>query len=320
MAIIGYNESSLLNSEIFQGINSDDTTNAQQKAISLIKSAKHLTNNDIEGAYIQVKQLTDGLTKEALKAFDSGRVELIYNDDPSLSVTQALPFITFKTGKGYITYAFVDKYVKNHDGVYKMESTVLRDVLIGATIANGLKNNYSNLASNQYLQTTLMNIYVQLVCRIINRDFSIAANKTVYETIQYWIGKFFLHHIFCTNDTPENIDKIASKHFKMLDELEYENIKTQYANADPTKFSELLELVKTASPRMKTLHISTFLSSWLNYYYVSSMLAVDNVEYLIYMTIALLNGNNSIVSIAASDIVKETKNIKSLRGELLKLI
>jgi hypothetical protein len=49
------------------------------------------------------------------------------------------------------------------------------------------------------------------------------------------------------------------------------------------------------------------------------MLAIDNIEYLIFMMITLINGNN-IISIAASDIVKEAKNIKSFREELLKLI
>jgi len=49
------------------------------------------------------------------------------------------------------------------------------------------------------------------------------------------------------------------------------------------------------------------------------MLAIDNIEYLIFMIICLLNGNN-IININASDIVKETKGIKDFRGELLKLI
>lgn len=320
MAITGFKESSLINSEIFQGINSNDTTNASEKAKYLIKNAKHLTNEDIETAYIQVRQITDGLTKAAVKAFDEERVILIYNETPSLSVTQALPFITFKTSNGYKTYVFVDKYVKNRDNTLRIEAPVLRDLLIGATIANGLKNNYDNLSTNQYLQKILSDIYTKCVTRILNREFSIAADKQVFDTIQYWISKFFLTNIFGANDTPENIETLASSHFKFIDEMRYEQIKQDYQMANPSKISELLDLVKTASPRMKSLHISTFLSNWMNYYYVQSMLAVDNIEYLIFMIVALLNGNGTIISIAASDIVKETKNIKSLRGELLKLI
>ena len=165
----------------------------------------------------------------------------------------------------------------------------------------------------------MMEIYTKFVTRIINREYSIAADKQVFDTIQYWINKFFLIRIFGANDTPENIETLASSHFKFIDELKYEEIKQEYELANPVKISDMLNLVKTASPRMKTLHLSTFLSSWMNYYYIESMLAVDNIEYLIFMAVALLNGNNNLISIAASDIVKEAKNIKSLRGELLKL-
>jgi hypothetical protein len=70
---------------------------------------------------------------------------------------------------------------------------------------------------------------------------------------------------------------------------------------------------------MKSLTLGVFLSDWINYYYAPSMLAIDNIEYLIFMVNALLSGNGSLVNISACDIVKDTKNIKSIRSELLKL-
>ena len=325
MAIKGFYESSLATSEIFndpeRGINNIGGPDAtKQKAINLIKSAKHLTNEDIEAAYISVKQITDTLTRAAMKAFDDERIVLVYNNVPSLSVTQALPFITFKTKRGYVTYVFVDKYVTiSRDGVMNMQAPVLRDLLTGALIANGLKSNYDVLASNQYMQKVLTEVYTKFVVRILNREFSFAADKIVFDTVQYWINRFFLSRILGSHDTPENIEVLSKAHFKFIDEIKYNDIKNQYETANPEKFSDLLELLKLSTPRMRTLNLGTFLSNWINYYYVPSMLAVDNIEYLIFMMITLLNGNN-IISIAASDIVKEAKNIKSFRGELLKLI
>lgn len=322
MAIKGYMESSLSSSEIFKGINDiAGGENTTQKAINLIKTAKHLTNEDIEAAYISVKQITDTLTREAVKAFDDGRIVLIYNNVPALSVTQALPFITFKTkGGAYITYVFMDKYISmSRDGIMNLQAPILRDLLTGALIANGLKKNYEALSTNQYLQNVMTEIYTKFFTRILNRQFSIAADKITFDSIQYWINKFFLTRVFGANDSPENIEAISNKHFKYIDEMKYEELKQQYSEANPQTISELLALVKTASPRMKALNLGVFLSDWINYYYVPSMLAVDNIEYLIFMTLTILAGNN-IISIAASDIVKEAKNIKSLRGELLKLV
>jgi len=325
MAIKGFYESSLITSEIFNdpdhGLNNTGGKDSvTKKAINLIKTAKKLTNEDIEAAYISVKQITDTLTRAAMKAFDDERIVLIYNNVPTLSVTQALPFITFKTPRGYVTYVFVDKYISiTRDGVMSMQAPVLRDLLTGALVANGLKTHYDQLASNQYLQKLLLEVYCKLVIRILNREFSIAADKVVLDTVQYWIGRFFLTRIMNANDSPENLEILAKKHFRFIDEMKYAEIKNIYDNADPQKFSDLLELMKQATPRMRAINLMTFLSNWINYYYIPSMLAVDNIEYLLFMMNTLLNGNN-IISISAADMVKEAKNIKSFRGELLKLI
>lgn len=320
MAIVGFNESTLGTSEVFNGISEMSGSDPKAKAIALIRTAKHLSNEDIEGAYIQIKQYSNTLSRAALKAFDDEKTVLIYNDVQALSVTQALPFITFKTPRGFVTYVFMDKYVKpTRDGILSIQVPILHDLLIGALIANSLKTNYDQLASNQFLQRLLMEIYTKLVCRVLNREFSIAAEKVVNETIQYWINRFFLTRIFGANDTPENIETISSRNFKYIDEMQLAEMKRKYDESDPTKISELLELVKTASPRMRALSLGTFLSNWINYYYIPSMLAVDNIEYLIFMVLTLLSGNN-IISIAASEMVKEVKNIKTLKEELLKLI
>lgn len=322
--ITGYNESTLSSSEVYSGINNigGNTNVTTNKAIKLINGAKKLANTDIEAGYIAVKQITDSLTRAALKAYDNDEIVLLYNNVPELSVTQALPFITFKSkssGK-YITYVFMDKYITvNRDGVMTVQPSILRDLLTGALISNGLKKNYNIMAANSYLQKILSNLYAQFVLRILNRQYAIMADKVALDTLQYWIEKFFLQNILAANDSAENIELIAKAHFKHIDELKYAEIKKLYENASPIKFSELLELLKNASPRMKSLNMRIFLSDWINYYYAPSMLAIDNMEYLIFMILTLMSGNN-IISVSASDIVKEAKNIKGLRTELIKLI
>ena len=324
MAITGFTESSLSNSEVWAGINeaSGEKDDMIKKAINLIKTSKHLTNEDIEAAYISVRQITDSLTRAAMKAFDEGTIVLIYNNVKALSMSQAVPFITFKnkSNNKYITYVFMDNYIKiDRNGLMSLQAPILRDLLIGALIANSLKKNYQQLSSNQYMQKVMTEIYTGFVTRIINREFSIAADKVTFDVVKYWINKFFLINIFQAMDTKENIERVASSHFKYIDDIKYEEIKNQYDEKNPIKISELLELIKTASPRLKTINLATFISQWISYYYVPAYLAIDNIEYLIFMCITLLSGNN-IISIAAADIVKETKNIKSFRGELLKLV
>ena len=319
MAIRGFNESSLATSEVFSGLAKLSGSDPKEKAIALIRNAKKLTNEDIEAAYIQLKQYSNGLSRAAVRAFDNEELILLYNNVPSLSITQALPFITFKTKEGYKTYIFMDRFIRvNKDGVMDVQVTILHDLLVGALLANRLKTNYATMTSSQYLQKVFLDLYCQFFRRILNREYSIAPIRKESDICQYFIARFFLIHVFGTNETEENIEVLATNGIKALDELTITGVKKQYDEANPENLSALLELMKTVTPRMKTLSLGTFLSAWVNYYYIPSILAVDTMEYLIFMVLTLLSGNN-IISIQASDIVKETKSINALREELLKL-
>ena len=316
--IQGYMESTLSMSEVFKGL--DKELNVKDKAVKLIQTAKHLTNEDIEAAYIAVKQITDTLTREAIRAFDNEETVLVYNNVPKLSLTQALPFLTFKTKTGYKTYVFVDKYITvSREGVLSIQPAILRDLLTGALISTGIRRNYNTLASNQYLAKLLMDIYDKFFTRIINREFSIAAKKAEFDSIQYWVNRYFLEHVFGSHETPENVEKLSKEHIKHLDEVQIAEIQNTYNDASPTELSDLLNIIKGIAPRMKSLNLGMFLNDWVNYYYIPAMMGCDNIEYLIFMCITLMSGNN-IVNIGASEIVKDAKGIKAFRGELLKLV
>ena len=327
MTIIGYNEndssglfeeSRLPTSEIF-GI-FKTVGEPLEKAKHLIKNAKILTSEDIETAYIQVRQYANSLSKAAVKAFDNGSTILLYNDTPALSMSQAFPFITFNHNGKYITYVFMDKYIsKNRDGVLQLSPTIMHDLLIGALIANKLKSDYSTLSSNQYLEKILMEIYTKFITRILNKEYGIGADKQIYDAVQYYINRFFLEKIFETNDSAENIERLSMNQLKYIDEMKMDEVKMNYEKAHPETFSQLLELIKSLSIRMNALTLKLFADKWINYYYPPATLAIDNIEYLIFMIITILHGNN-IISISSSEIVKETKNIKMLQEELIKLI
>ena len=92
-----------------------------------------------------------------------------------------------------------------------------------------------------------------------------------------------------------------------------------YTQSSPKNIEDLLNLMKSQISRMSSLSLGRFLSSWMDYYHEPALLAVDTIEYLVFMIICLLSGNN-IINVAASDIVKNMKGINQLRGELLKLV
>lgn len=320
MAIVAYTESSLSRSEIYATYKKAAREDPLERIKKLIANAKQLTNRDIEIQYIQVKQYRNSLSQLALKAYDEGRTVLLYNEDPKLTINPMLPFITLRSGDKYRTYVFMDHYIrKRKDGSIILNSAELHDLLVGAVISNAIRSDYFRLTTNSFLEKTLMNLYTSFVCRILNREYLLGPEKIVYDTIQYYFNRFFLERVFESEQGPDNIDLLAKSNLRYLDPIKLESAKSTYDQTNPQTISQLLDITSQLLPRMETLNLRLFLNNWINYYLPPATMAIDNIEYLIFMIETLKNGNN-IVNHIAADIVKEAKNIKILDNELLKLI
>lgn len=315
-------ESRLVDSEIWKGLTEWTGTDQREKAIAHIKSSRTLSRVDIEAAYIEFSNHINAIIKAALKGFDSERVVLKYNDDPSKTVTQALPFITFQNAqREWTTYIFMDNYARPAKGttVLNIQMPKLRDLMRGAIVANGLKRNYDKLTSNHFLQKMLMQIYGQLVFRVLNKKYSFSSDKAAVDQVAFWVNKFFLLRIFGVIGQPDDMDILASKELKHLNEMQLMDAKRMYNEKNPQTISGLLELIRGASKNLSTLDLYSFIDVWSTYYHAPSLLAIDNIEYLIFMIMSLLGGSN-IINFQSADVVKNIRNINALDGELYKLI
>lgn len=322
MAIRGFNESSLANSEMYQQYKTNTKDDPVERARKLIANARQLTNADIESAYISIKRYTSSLSREALKAYDSGDIVLLYQTDPRLSMTQMIPFMVLRKGDRYQAYIFMDRWVtkpKRPTDDLIVNPEKLHDLLVGALIARALKMNYRALTSSAYLERTLMSLYTSFFWRILNREFMIGADRILADTVKYFVNRFFLTRIFSSVSDQAGIENLAKSHFREVDELKYGQLREDYDRVDPVNLSELLKLISGLAPRLEPLTTKMFVNDWSNYYLYTAIMALDNIEYLIFMVYTLKNANN-IVNNLASDIVRETKNIKNFEEELLKLI
>lgn len=320
-------ESSLATSEIFKKALNDpeegQTPLLQQvKEYILDPNTKHLTEQDLEAQFITLKQTVDPLTHKALEAFNNEDIILLNNNgNKNKSIVKALPFITLKSKGKNVTYIFMDSFIKISRGNMMSISTAdLRDLMVGALISTELHNNYNRLANSESIKSIMMEIYMKLFVNILNRQYSLMANKQMVENIQYWVNRFFLTKIFGGNDSPEAVDALAKKYFKLTTELQAADYKRMYDEADPQNVTGLLELIKSLSTRMDGESTYRFLNDWYKYYNIASLLAIDDIEYLIFMTLSSYSGNGNIINIGASTFINEVKNIKNLRSELVRIV
>ena len=313
-------ESTLTKSETFNDFNNLNSVSQVAKAQNLIKNLEPLKVDDIETAYVQIKQMPNLLSRQAIRQFDQGDIVLLYNKNVEQRMVDIFPFLTFLVkGSRYTTYIFMDKFMTmDRNEKYHVNTSILHDLLRSAVVSNAIKANYQRLASNLFLENILTDLYKRLFIRVINREYSIAADKILSDKIDYWVGKFFLKNIFQTASPDNAIESLLLRDIRYLDEIQINEIKSQYDESNPSKISELIEFIKPVSPRLTSLNKASFVNRWIDYFYPRALLAMDNIEYFIFMIIAILGGNN-IVSIAPSELVKETKNINNFIPELIKL-
>jgi len=324
MAILGYNESTLQNSEIFKDLNELSNMDQRKKAIELIKNpaTKQLGTEDIEFSLLSVRQYNNSISREAMKQFDAGNTILVYNKNKAMSVSVALPFITLMAGETWKTFVFVDQYVRENprEGTMSIPVPILHDLLVSAWISNRLRTNYRALSDNAFLQKMLTEIYMRFFIHVLNRKYSIKADRATLDTLNYFVSKFFLLQIFKSNEPPENIELVAKKTIRSLDDLNIQDIQMRYDKANPNTIGEFINVVKTASPeRMKTLDLGFFMSAWMDTFHQISLLAIDTIEYLIFMILSLKN-SNSLIAMGSRDLVTEVRNINKINEELMKLM
>lgn len=313
-------ESTLTKSETFNDFNNIEEVSQVAKAMNLIKNLTPLTVDDIETAYVQIKQMPNLLSRQAIRQFDQGDIVLLYNKNVQQRMVDVFPFLTFLVkGSRYTTYIFMDKFMTlDRNEKYHVNTSILHDLMKSAVCSNAIKANYQRLASNTFLESMLTNLYTKLFVRVLNREYSIVTDKNLNDTVSYWVGKFFVKNIFQTASGEEAIESLLMKEIKYLDEIQINEARTKYNEANPQKVSELLELLKTSSARLNSLNKASFVNKWMDYFYPRALLAMDNIEYFIFMILAIKGGNN-VVSIAPSELIKETKNINNLEPELIKL-
>lgn len=312
-----FNESSLSKSEIFGFFKN---TNPREKAIKLIKNARRLTNEDIQSAYIQLKQMNHALIREAVRKYDIGDILLLYNEIPDDGLSKAFPFMIMKTENRYKGYIFTDRYVsKNKNNDLNVNSSILYDLMVGTCVGIGIKSNYQSLVTNSTLEKLLMTIYTKFFMRILNKEYAISSDKIISESIAYMINRFFLEQIFESTNTTENINKLSLQDSKYLDEIRINDIRQMYDNNTPTKLGDLMTLIKPLSPRMSSLTLALFVNKWISTYYEPFLLALDNLEYFVFGILSVLRGTN-LVSISSKEMVTETKGIMLLQPELIKLV
>jgi hypothetical protein len=311
-------EASLESSYVYKSFNVSN--GVIEKIVKCIKTGVPLDKEYIEEQYFQIKKtVISPLSVRVLEAFDNGLIELLYSKEVKVGVS--IPFIVRKgEGGKVIATVFIGSFATlDKDNNLNIPVKQLYGLMESAYIALMMQTNPMKIQRNVGLMKICQDVYVEMMIRILNRDYALTMDKQLYDKCRYCFSKFFLTFVW-EYPNKDLIDAYAKSGLDNITPLDLDMLKVAYDGFGVNDLKSLLEFMKGLAPRMADLNVRYFLERFVATYHGSSIISVDYLPYLFFVITNVILSTFLIGQAALSDIIKNTKNIGKFYPELSKLI
>lgn len=310
-------ESSMEDSYIYKTFNASNSL--VERLVKYLKTSTVLTTEYFEEQYFQMKKVPfSPLYKGVLKAYDEGRIEILYSKE---KVTNAVPFIVRRNEQGKVVATiFISSYTaidKNDNLTIPVKQ--LYALMESAYVALEMQINPMKIQRNAGLMKICASVYSQMFTRIFNKEYALTLDKALFDKVNYVITRFFLEHVW---EYPNEglIDSYASSGLNFVDLNDLDLVKIGYNSAKINNIDDMIKYLKTLSPRMDNLNIRYFIERYITTYHGSSILSIDYLPYVFFIIMNILLGSFLISQTALGDLIKNTSGMNKFYSELAKTL
>lgn len=318
MEIQYFQEASMEDSFIYKTFN--NSNDVLSKIVKVLKTGIKIDKSAIEEQYYQMKRsYISPLTQNVIDAYDAGIIEIIYCKEEKIPTS--IPFIVRKNAAGKIVSTiFISSYstLSDDKGQLSIPMKNLYCIMESAFIALCIQAHPEKMKRDMTLQHVMMDIYNQMMLRIMNRDFALSLDQDLYNSVSYCFSKFFLDKIWEVSNV-HTIYNYATANMKGVNHTALEMLDKQYNSAEIKDVSDLLEFIKTISPKLESLSVKFFIERYINSYNPAALLSMDYLPYLFFVVINMRLGSFIVSKGSLSDLIKDTKGINNFHNELAKL-
>lgn len=315
-------EASLGESVIFNMMNGQK--NLLSRINKGIQTGIVITEDNIKEQLLQIERThISPLADYVVDAFRSGDISIIQSKD--VTIPQAMPFITTKVDGHIRSFIFINKYGNltasaNINGGAHL-NTSMRDLyalMEGAYMQNQYNKNPMNLTRNLGLMKLTAVVYGSMFTRILNREYALSIDETLFNRVTYSITRFYLERVWmCTNK--DIIESYAITNILSPDHTDLTLISDSYSDANIKTLMDLTEFLKTLSPRIFTINTRYIVECYINLYHGASIFGIDCLPYFIFTLTSSLLGSFIVNQPVVSDILKNTKGMNNFYSELGKV-
>lgn len=322
-----FTEASLVDSVIYKSLNNN--AELMRLILSAINDSIVIDSSYIQEQLLQIKRTKiSPLAEDVLRAYEEGNIVLLYSKNKR--VPQALPFFTTKSKGEIKVFIFVNNYgtitkseVSSEDKFLNITMKDLYVLMEGAYASYKYAMYPAKVSKSLGLMKVCCNTYVAMVMRILNKEYAVGMDKDLYQKVAFVIGTFFLKSIWMSNNDDVNFSyacnsaKIGSE---AINKTSLFAVADEYNAKGINSIDELLEFLKTLSPRFNGLNFRYFLQCYINTYKAGSMFGMECLPYFVYTIQATMIGSFLVNQPIIYDIIKNIKSMNTFYPELVKAI
>ena len=291
------------------------------KIVKYLSSGVPLDKSYIEDQYAIIRRGAgiSPLSQKVLEAFNNGDIEIIWNNTEKVGV--AMPFIVRRKSNGkVVSTIFINAFATiKDDSILVIPAKQLYGLMEGAYIALKLQTDPVKVMKNAELMMTTASVYTEMMARILNKEYALTLDKVLYDKVCYCIKRFYLE---CVWEYPNTglVSNYASSDLKYIQQFDLDALDATYSRMEIKTIANLLEFVKSLSPRMSDLNLRYYIERFIKTYHGASILSIDYLPYVFFVITNVVMSTFLVSQTALNDIIKNTKNINRFYSELARVM
>lgn len=291
------------------------------KIVKYLSSGVPLDKSYIEDQYAIIRRGAgiSPLSQKVLEAFNNSDIEIIWNNTEKVGV--AMPFIVRRKSDGkVVSTIFINAFATiKDDSILVIPAKQLYGLMEGAYIALKLQTDPVKVMKNAELMMTTASVYTEMMARILNKEYALTLDKVLYDKVCYCIKRFYLE---CVWEYPNTglVSNYASSDLKYIQQFDLDALDATYSKMEIKTIANLLEFVKSLSPRMSDLNLRYYIERFIKTYHGSSILSIDYLPYVFFVITNVVMSTFLVSQTALNDIIKNTKNINRFYSELARVM
>lgn len=291
------------------------------KIVKYLSSGVPLDKSYIEDQYAIIRRGAgiSPLSQKVLEAFNNGDIEIVWNNTEKVGV--AMPFIVRRKSDGkVVSTIFINAFATiKDDSILVIPAKQLYGLMEGAYIALKLQTDPVKVMKNAELMMTTASVYTEMMARILNKEYALTLDKVLYDKVRYCIKRFYLE---CVWEYPNTglVSNYASSDLKYIQQFDLDALDATYSKMEIKTIANLLEFVKSLSPRMSDLNLRYYIERFIKTYHGSSILSIDYLPYVFFVITNVVMSTFLVSQTALNDIIKNTKNINRFYSELARVM